>query len=145
MVAHFRCMGWIGGGSGLTAPPQRLGRRPFATPMATLCQPGTVVNSKVPKLIDKWALKYDDEVKEQMVNPWADYVEVGDARFNPCDEPFTHDLPYGGRSLIEDKFEAPSAHPTMVNYSNHNRGSHRHRPHYGLTDYEDFYGQGGTI
>lgn len=55
-----------------------------------------------------------------MVKPWVDYVEAGEARLDPYDEPSTCDPPYGGHGLSKDRFEARSTLHTMVNYSNHN-------------------------
>lgn len=63
---------------------------------------------------------YDDGVDKEMVNPWGNYVEVGEACFDPYDEQSTRDSPYGGRSLPKDRVGAPSAHPPMLNYGNHN-------------------------
>lgn len=53
--------------------------------MATSCRPKTVTNNKVYELLDKRTPKYNDGVEEEMANPWADYTEMGDARFNPYD------------------------------------------------------------
>lgn len=74
-----------------------------------------------------------------MVNPRADYMEAGETRFNAYDKPFTCDLPYGRCVFPEDRFEASSTQHTIVNYGNHDVGSYGHRPHYVLTNYEDFY------
>lgn len=54
-------------------------------------------------------------------------------------ETSTLDFPYGGCALPMERFGAPYAHPTMVNYGNHNGGSHGHRPYYSPTDFKDFY------
>lgn len=92
--------------------------------MATFHQPGIVANSEVPELLNTRAPKYDDEGKEEMVNPWVSYVEVGEACFDPYNKQSTRDLPYGRCGLPEDRFGAPSAYPTMINYGNHNGSSH---------------------
>lgn len=51
-------------------------------------------------------------------------MEAGVAHFNPYDKPSTRDPPYGGCGLPKDKFEASSAHHIILNYDNHNEGSH---------------------
>lgn len=63
-------------------------------PMATFRPPETVANNEIPKLLDTRSPKYDDGVEEKMVNLWANYVEAGEAHFDPYDKSSTHDPSY---------------------------------------------------
>lgn len=77
----------------MITPLSQLGRWSFAAPRAIFHPPRNVTNSEIPKLLDKRTPKYDDEVEEEMVNLWADYLEVREAHFDIYNESSTRDPP----------------------------------------------------